>query len=422
MTHVITAPVSLSLVLCHTLFTSQKYLNADYLFGVMKEATTHRFNAFKDPLCNFLFSKWQHYFAIILFSFSLQILISFFYKTLTEFDKNSLPLEKAHLLKDNVIYISTKDDLPIFFVYFIAICLFFFLRRFFLYFPEATHTLFVNGVFIKKKGSTCENVSRDYNELLQGLEKKINAQYMYVPAFSLFWLVITFFVIVLGPIPNLKIVFWNDFHFFPVSWILLITVSSLMWYMVGIFMWKIYCVVAFMRKLAHEYEFDLNPYNPDGFGGFRPLSQVWINMALAVVLISLFYVAVFLFHYFSGSEYSYLWQKYFDLTVFILYTLGIIAFLLYPMKKYHEIVKGLKIELLRRISTKIIRLWEIVRDPLLSDKDKGLVRISWERLERSLRFIHAVKRIPSWPFTPSERITIFLIASIPWILRYLIEE
>ena len=387
----------------------------------MREATIHKLNAFKDPISNFLFSKWQHFFAIFLFFFSLQILVSFLYGTLTEVNRISLPQEKVYFLNDNIIYISTKEDLPIFFVYFIAFCLFFFLRRFFLHFPEATRTLFMNGVFKKKKGSTCENVSSDYNELLQGLEKKINAQYMYVPAFLLFWFVIIFFVSVIEPIKDLDIVFWNNFHFFPVSWILLITVSSLMWYMVGIFMWKLYCVVAYMRKLAHEYEFDLNPFNSDGFGGFRPLSQVWINMALAVVQISLFYVAVFLFHYSSGSEYYYLWQKYFDLTVFILYTLGIIAFLLYPMKKYHEIVKGLKIELLRRISTKIIRLWEIVRDPLLSDKDKGLVRTSWERLERSLRLVHAVKRIPSWPFTPSERITIFLIASIPWILRYLIE-
>lgn len=417
MTHVITAPVALSLVLCHTLFTSQKYLNADYPFGVMKEATTHRFNAFKDPLCNFLFSKWQHYFAIVLFSFSLQILISFFYKTLTEFDKNSLLLEKAHLLKDNINYISTKDDLPIFFVYFIAICLFFFLRRFFLYLPEATHTLFMNGVFIKKKGSTRENVSRDYNEMLQGLEKTINAQYMYVPAFSLFWLVIIFFVIVIEPIQDLEIVFWNNFHFFPVSWILLITVSSLMWYMVGIFMWKMYCVVAFVRKLAHEYEFDLNPYNSDRFGGFGPLSQVWINMALAVVLISLFYAAVFLFHYFSGSEHYDLWQRYFDLTVFILYTLGIIAFLLYPMKKYHEIVKDQKSELLRRINSKIIGLWMIVREPFFSDRDEDLVKGTWRKLMQYLQFSQVVKRIPSWPFTPSERISIFLIASIPWILR-----
>ncbi|MBU7046364.1 MAG: hypothetical protein HXS54_07985 [Theionarchaea archaeon] len=383
----------------------------------MKEATTHRFNAFKDPLCNFLFSKWQHYFAIILFSFSLQILISFFYKTLTEFDINSLSPEKAHLLDGKIISISTKEDLPIFFVYFIAVCLFFFLRRFFLYLPEATHTLFMNGVFIKKKGSTRENVSSDYNEMLQGFEKKINAHYMYIPAFSLFWLVIVFFVRVIEPIKDLDILFWNDFHFFPVSWILLITVSSLMWFMVGIFMWKMYCVVAFVRKLAHEYEVDLNPYNADGFGGFGPLSQVWINMALAVVLISLFYAAVFLFHYFSDSEHYYLWQKYFDLTVFILYTLGIIAFLLYPMKKYHEIVKDQKSELFRCINSKNDRFWKMVREPLFSDKDEDQVRSFAEQSVICRQLSEEVRKIPSWPFTPPERISIFLIASIPWILR-----
>ena len=383
----------------------------------MKEATIYNVNAFKDPINNFLFSKWQHFFAILLFFFSLQILTSFYCGTLTEFDENLLPQEKAALLKDNVIYISTKDDLPIMLTYSIAACLFFLLRRFFLYIPEAAEILFMNGVFKKKKGSTCENSLADYNELLQKFESTINAKYMYIPAFLMFSLVIIFFVTIIEPIPNHEMVFWNNYHFFPLSWILLITVSSLMWYFIGIFMWKMYCVVAFMRKLAHEYEFDLNPYNPDGFGGFRPLGQVWINMALAVILISLFYVAIFLFHYSFDPEHYYVWQKYFDLTIFISYTIGIIAFLFYPMTTYHELVRNQKSELLMRINTKINRLWMMARDPLFSDKDEDLVRSCAEQLDICRQFNEAVRKIPSWPFTPSERISIFLIASIPWILR-----
>jgi len=383
----------------------------------MKEATIQSVNAFKDPICNFLFSKWQHFFAIILFFFSLQIITSLYYGTLTEIDTNSLPQEKSSLLKDSIIYVSTKDDLPIIITYFIANCLFFLLRRFFLYIPEATQTLFMNGVFKKKKGSTCENVLTDYNESLQKFENTINAKYMYVPAFLFFSLVIVFFVATINLIQNLDIVFWNDFNFFPFSWILLITISSLMWYMIGIFMWKMYCVVALMRKLAHEYEFDLNPYDSDGFGGFRPLSQIWINMALAVVLISLFYVAIFLFHYSFEPDYYYTWQKHFDLTIFISYTLGIVIFLIYPMKKYHEIVRNQKSGLLRRINAKIIGLWKIVREPFFSDKDEDLVKGTWKTLMQYLQFSQVVKGVPSWPFTPSERIGIFLIASIPWILE-----
>ena len=95
------------------------------------------------------------------------------------------------------------------------------------------------------------------------------------------------------------------------------------------------------------------------------------------------------------------------------------------MKKYHEIVKDQKSELLRRINSKIIGLWMIVRDPLLTGKDEDLVKNPWKELMQYLQFSQVVKKIPSWPFTPSERITIFLIMSIPWILRsirYLIED
>jgi len=93
------------------------------------------------------------------------------------------------------------------------------------------------------------------------------------------------------------------------------------------------------------------------------------------------------------------------------------------MKEYHDIVRNEKLKLLKGINVKIRRLWKIVKEPLLSDRDEDLVRASWEQLERSRRFVDVVKRIPSWPFTPSEKVGILLIALTPWILeimRYLV--
>jgi hypothetical protein len=406
--------------LCPPTVTSQKYLNMDYThLRDMKEAAIYRPNVFKEPLTNFLFSKRRNYFAILLFIFSLQIIASLDSGTFVEIDVSMLPQEKADLLKDDVKFISTINDLPLFFAYIIAISLFFLARRFFPYIPQACETLFSNEIFKEKKGSTQENVLVDYNRSLQEFENMINSKYMYIPAFLLYSVEVGFFVIYWKPIEDLDIIFWNDFNFSPLSWILLIIAAPLMWFVVGILIWKMYCVVAFMRKLTHQYEFDLNPYNPDGFGGFKPLGQIWANMALVAIPVILYYIAIFLFHLVQHSlEFPYsLLQGCFDIAVLISYTIGIVVFLVYPMKEYHDVVKAQKLELLTPIGTKISGLWKIVKNPLLSGENEDSVRASLRQLERSQQFVCAIKEISSWPFTPSERIGIFLIALVPWILE-----
>lgn len=379
------------------------------------KAKIYGVNAFKDPISNFLFSKWQHFFALLLIFFSLQMIVSFLSGTLTKID-NSVILQVEACSSNEITPVSTVKDLPIFFTYSVAISLFFFIRRFLLYTPRAFEILFNNGVFKEKKGSTHENLLSDYNELLQEFENTINARTMYIIAFLLHFLVITNFLILRKPISNLDSVLWYNFDLFPLNWIALNIVAPLMWFLAGILIWKMYCVISFTRKVTHQFEFELDPRNNDGFGGFKPLSQLWINMALVIVPILLFHTAVFVYNRYSKLPYS-LPQMYIDLAIIISYTIVVFILLIYPMKEYHDIVETQKVANFRRVDAKINRLWKIVREPLLTGKDEDLARNSEEELENLLRFVHAVRRIPSWPFTPSERVGILLIASVPWILE-----
>ncbi|MBU7046365.1 MAG: hypothetical protein HXS54_07990 [Theionarchaea archaeon] len=197
----------------------------------------------------------------------------------------------------------------------------------------------------------------------------------------------------------------------------------MMWFLAGILIWKMYCVISFTRKVTHQYEFGLNLRNDDGFGGFKPLSNLWINIALVIVPILLYHTAIFVYNFRLELSYS-SQQKYIDLAIIISYTIVVIILLIYPMKEYHDIVETQKVENFRRVNAEINRLWKIVREPLLTGKDEELVKNSEEDLECYLRSVHKVKRIPSWPFTPPERVGIFMIAIIPWILetiRYLIK-
>jgi hypothetical protein len=241
---------------------------------------------------------------------------------------------------------------------------------------------------------------------------------MYIAAFSLCFLAAAVLISTISPMQGLNVVMWNDFNFFPHNWIILVTVSCCMWFMVGIFLWKLYSVVFFMRHLKLQYEFNLNPYNPDGMGGFKPLGRIWASMVLIVFPISMYYIAILLFHQFSAAAYL-LWQRSIDVTIMILYTFGISLFIGYPMKNYHDIVKSEKSYILESINAKIVRLWEIVREPLLSGKNEDSIRSYEETLDYSLRFIQTVREVPSWPFTPSERVGVFLIAIIPWLMETL---
>ena len=382
----------------------------------MKEAAIYKLNAFKDPLSNFLFSTWQNFFAILLFIFFLQVAVGLISGTLIEIDINLLPQEKVALLKDNILFVSNIKYIPFSSTYLMIISLFFLVKRFLSYIPQAFQELFTKGIFKEKKGSTRENVLIDYNKSLQEFENLINSKRMYVPAFLFYFLVIIFFVVHITPIQDLDIVTWDNFYFFPFNWIVITIVGPLMWFVVGILIWKMYCVASFMRKLALQYEYDLDPYNRDGFGGFKPLGQLWVNLALVITPFLLSHILGFLFHRYFELSYP-LWQMSIDSVIIISYIIIIIILLIYPMKKYHDIVRGEKLEHIRRYNERNTELWKVVKGPLLSGENEDSVKASWEQLECSLQEIRAVKEIPSWPFTLSERIGVLLIALVPWIIE-----
>ena len=347
----------------------------------------------------------------------MQFAASLISETLTTIDINSLPHEMVDSLKDNIVLLPTMKDLSFFFAYSVAIVLFFLIKRFFIYIPQAFSALYKNKIFKKKKNSK-EKILTDYNSSLKEFENQINGNHIYVPAFSLYFVLILNFLIHIEKIGELNILIWNDIHFFPLNWIVLIIVASLMWFMVGIFIWKMYCVVSFMRKLAHQYEFALNPYNPDGFGGFKPLGQLWINIGLIIIPILLFYVNIFFFYRFFRLPYL-LFQKYYDLVIITSYTIVIIILLVYPIQEYHNIVKNQKIKLLKNIEIGIDRPWQRLEKRLLSGKRMHLPKSSVEELSQTSKVVSKIQNVPSWPFTSSEKMSIFLSVIVPWVVEIL---
>ncbi|MGD2250715.1 MAG: hypothetical protein PVF58_20145 [Candidatus Methanofastidiosia archaeon] len=337
--------------------------------------------------------------------------------TLTTIDTSSYPPEMVNLLKENIAFLPTKGDLSFFIAYLVAVSLYFLMKRFFLYIPQTFSALYRNNILKKKKGSK-EKILTDYNNSLKDFENRINGSHIYVPAFSLFFILILNFLIHREEINELDILVWNDINFFPLNWTVLIIVSSLMWFMVGIFIWKMYCVVYFMKELAQQYEFALNPYNLDRFGGFKPLGRLWLNIGLIIIPILLFYVNLFIFYRFFRLPYP-LIDKYYDIVLIASYTIVITVLLIYPMQGYHNIIKNQKTKLLGNVETRIDRPWQRVEKRLLSGRRMRLPKYSVKQLDQIDTVASKIQNIPSWPFTSSEKISIVLSVIVPWVVEIL---
>jgi hypothetical protein len=89
--------------------------------------------------------------------------------------------------------------------------------------------------------------------------------------------------------------------------------------------------------------------------------------------------------------------------------------LVYPMQKYHNIVKEQKSNLLGNIEVAIDRPWQRLEKYLLSRKGIHLPKNSVEQLGQISEVVSKIQNIPSWPFTPSEKMSIFLSVVVPWV-------
>ena len=364
-------------------------------------------NAFKDPLCSFLFARWQNYFAILFLLFSLQVLVNFSSGTLLKGDVNLLPHGKTVL--------PALED-PIFFIYHvIGIVLYFQVKRFLLYIPKAFRTLFASGVFRGRGESTQEEVLTDYNELLKEFGYRMNGRCMYVPAFFffLFTFLIFGFGVFFGDVSErLNLILWHDFHFYPANWIIFLTVVSLMWFMIGIYVWKMYCVVSFMRTLTKKYELTVNPFNPDGFGGFKPFRQLLLDMIFIAFPVVLYYIIVLLLSHFYGIPYL-SGEKFVHLFIIIPYIVVAVPLLGYPLQDYYRIIERQKADLLENIEEEIDIYYKKIEKALLTKKK--ISENSMEQLKHFHDIAVRVNSIPSQPFTPSERIIIYVGAAAPWV-------
>ena len=273
--------------------------------------------------------------------------------------------------------------------------------RFFSSIPEIFENLYENGV-ITKKSCTKRRTLGFFNDSLRGLENRINHPLMYGAAGVLSLL--GFFTY--NPRVSVEdpgFVGWRHFYLFEVNWILFSIVAALMFFILGIFMWKIFFTVRFIGELDRKYELKFKPHDTDGLGGFGPLEQLWFSASLWILPVILIFLVLFILDRFSKAAF-------FPLRGFLLfglYVVVVVTFVIYPILRYHYTVRKPKNNLLKKIEKKIIMYYRNVeRD--LSRKERILDIQCRKEIKDLDEFAHKVKNIPSWPFTTVKKAGIFL--------------
>lgn len=214
---------------------------------------------------------------------------------------------------------------------------------------------------------------------------------------------------------NLAYVSWRDFGFFPTNWLVFVFMTLSMFFVLGIIIWKMFCVISFMRELNKDYDLILKPYDTDGLGGFKPLEKLWFKMSFVAMPILANLIILSVLGYFWGPAYYPLGRS-FDLllTLFV-----IVVLLIYPIQKYHSIIETQKANFIEDIERKIDRHYKKIKEAL-SEEEKDLEKGYLGQIRQLQEIMGDVKSIPSWPFRTYQKIYIFLGALIPLIMESII--
>ncbi len=403
-------PILLAIVILSIYSIAKRYPRIAFEYEIMKseevrESEVYQVSALKDPLSRFLFSRLIVFLAVLSIFFIFLVVTSILSRSFIEIETSSLSREKVVLLHEEAYPLSTIKDPAFILIFLIPVIVFYPARVFFAYISCAFQTLFEDGIFKKKKRST-ENVLDDFNRSLTEFEKRINEKSMYLFGFLIcsFGL-ITYFISI--PKKTFSSVSWCDFDFFPANSIVASVVEFSIWFMFGIFIWKMICLVHFTWQLNRDYILEFKPYDIDGAGGFGPLEELWLKMSYVAIPVLLIPIILFFMNHFIGTFFD-------PFSTSVLCGAVVVILLVFPVWNYHNTIETQKTNFLERIEQKIEVCHEKVEE-VLSDSQKKMENHYIEQINQFQEIALKVKGVPSLPFKRYQKIYITLSAIAPLI-------
>ncbi|MGD2249026.1 MAG: hypothetical protein PVF58_11525 [Candidatus Methanofastidiosia archaeon] len=362
-------------------------------------------NALKDPLSKFFLKEWKFFIIIFFLFFLLLVLANVFSHSMREIDIDSLSREDVVFLVEEVRTRSVFQGPPFFFLFLVPLLFLYPARRFFLYIPQAYKELQI----AIKKGEHSESTYADIETQKKQLNKSLNGINTYTVG------IIFVFYKILGRLPevqlrNVYFVSWDSFVFFPVNAVLSIVLEMIIWFMAGVFIGKVVWIVYDMWKVSNTYSMELNPYHPDGSGGFGFLKELWIKMIQMAIPILILPLLLFLSTYCFGTHFSRSFTS-------IGYSGVIVCLLLVQVFIYYRIVNTQKKHFLKGMEDHINTYQKEMKQIL---DNKGDLDHCIKQLENIQTIVSQVKSISSWPFKGSENIYILLSAMLP-LFPYIID-
>lgn len=368
-----------------------------------KDHQVHRVNPLKDPLSSFLLGRPKVFLAILVILFFSLILLSRFHKTFMTIDINALPREKAPFLYEELVPTPSRKEPLLFLAFLIPAIVFYPAREFFSYVPRVFQVLYRNGI-ISEKGVTSQKVLIHFNESLKEFEKNLNKWYMYVIACVVVLLGILF---TFRRFPEgIRYVNWISLNFFPGTYFLFSVIDLSIFFIFGILLWKMSCVVYFLWLLNKKYDLKLNPYDTDGMGGFGPLEKLWLKMSYMVLPVLMIPVILFLLHQYSGTDFN-------PFSTSLICSFVSVGLLVVPILNFYHIVESGKTSRLEEVEVKIRECQNKIEESLHGDKD--VEESSMKQMELCEKIVLRIKSVPPLLFKKYKKAYFFLSAIIPWI-------
>jgi hypothetical protein len=172
-------------------------------------------------------------------------------------------------------------------------------------------------------------------------------------------------------------------------------------FLLGMLFWRVGVVALFVILLVRRFSLDVMPNHPDGSGGLKPLGDICLLVACALLAPALFSLWPFAATYFNIPHkdfYLNVWSQFFSQLIVVVSALGLLIFIL-PLYLIHQ-------EMARRASELQVELDRISRtmgqllDELRVQADQ-LDTAEGRKKAEKLEFLEEVYRknshIPTWP-------------------------
>jgi hypothetical protein len=180
-------------------------------------------------------------------------------------------------------------------------------------------------------------------------------------------------------------------------------ITPILGFLVGLLAWRVGIIAFYIGKIGERFPLKIQVNHPDRCGGLKPLGDLALNLAVIILIPSIFLSVWGFINSISKDPslqvYVVLWSGYFRQLLVVLSILSLFAFI-QPLYKIHQSMETNA----RKIQSELDLLGQSIETASFELRTQAHT-LSSQQVEEKLRSIEFMKkvyeensRIPTWPF------------------------